>query len=470
MLGILRAGAAYLPIDQDTPGPRAQVMLAESGAVLMIDEAAPTGPAQTGSAPTRPRPAAAPRSAPAYVIFTSGSTGTPKGVVVSRAALSDHIETIVAAYQMTSDDRMLQIASPAFDLAAEEFFPAWAAGAAVVLAPDRLPDTVADFAAFLARTGVTIVNMAAAYWHQWVMELTRLPLPPRLRLASVGAEPLWRAETREWLRHACPVRFLNAYGVTEATITTTLYEAAEPLPGTDMLPIGRPLPGLRVHLLDEHAEPVPPGVIGELYIGGTGVATGYALAGRRPPRSGSSRPRAHCGPGPAAAGAAGDRWYRTGDLGDRLSDGSLVLTGRADDQVKIRGHRVEPAEAEAVIASHPDVAAVAVAACAMNGEPALAAYVVTAAASTRSGPTATPPWPATCARPPGSGSTCCPCCPAARSTGWRCPLPPRPARPTRLTPRPPPGPRNGRPTPGGTCSPSRRPAAPTGSSASAATR
>jgi amino acid adenylation domain-containing protein len=393
MLGIIRAGAAYLPVDQDTPAQRARVMLAESKAALLLDETviAAALPGDTSIVAHRPgqqkisaadRPAArhraaaaAPRSAPAYVIFTSGSTGTPKGVLVSRAALSDHVRTIVAAYQMTSDDRMLQIASPAFDLAAEEFFPAWAAGAAVVLAPARLPDTVADFAAFLERTGVTIVNMAAAYWHQWVRELTRLPVPPALRLASVGAEPLWRAETREWLHQAGPVRFFNAYGVTEATITTTLYEAAEPLPGTGMLPIGRPLAGMSVHLLDQRGDPVPPGVIGELYIGGTGVATGYAG------RPAATAERFVPAPGApwAPPGAPGQRWYRTGDLGYWLGDGSLVLTGRADDQVKIRGHRVEPAEIEAVIAGHPEVAGVAVTARTDTGEPVLAAYVVTTA-------------------------------------------------------------------------------------------
>ncbi|MGD0603556.1 MAG: amino acid adenylation domain-containing protein [Streptosporangiaceae bacterium] len=369
MLGILRSGASYLPIDQDSPAQRVRTVLAESRAALFLDDGllddgqldqVPPGRALT-------QPAAWPRSAPAYMIFTSGSTGTPKGVLVSRGALADHIQTIVAAYAMTSEDRMLQIASPAFDLAAEEFFPAWAAGAAVVLAPGQLPGTVADFAAFLTRSGVTMVNMAAAYWHQWVAELTRLALPPQLRLASVGAEPIWRAETRQWLRHADRVRFFNAYGVTEATITTTLYEAAEPLPGTKMLPIGRPLPGMSVHLLDRHGDPVPAGVIGELYIGGTGVAIGYA--GR--PAATAERFV------PAALGAPGARWYRTGDLGYWLGDGSLVLTGRADNQVKIRGHRVEPAEVEAVIAGHPAVTAVAVSAYADQGEPALAAYVVT---------------------------------------------------------------------------------------------
>ncbi|HEY2443582.1 MAG TPA: amino acid adenylation domain-containing protein, partial [Streptosporangiaceae bacterium] len=397
MLGILRCGATYLPIDQDTPPQRVETVLAESRAVLLLDEPAIQSATTLTSTGCRPEAAALPAcwvpSAPAYMIFTSGSTGTPKGVLVSRGALGDHIQTIVAAYRMTADDRMLQIASPAFDLAAEEFFPAWAVGGAVVLAPDRLPDTVADFAAFLAKTGVTVVNMAAAYWHQWVMELTRLPLPPRLRLASIGAEPIWRTETGEWLEHAGPVQLFNAYGVTEATITTTLFEAVAPLPGTEMLPIGRPLAGMSVYLLDGTGAPVPPGVIGELYIGGIGVAIGYAgrpaaTAERfvpapawaaAPPFGPEARPTAppsEPGPHPTAEGT---RWYRTGDLGYWLADGSLVLTGRADDQVKIRGHRVEPAEVEALIAGHPAVTAVAVAAYTDNAEPALAAYLVTEA-------------------------------------------------------------------------------------------
>ena len=369
MLGVLRAGAAYLPIDASTPPQRTRVILAEAQPRVVLDEATVHSGYSSANAGT---PQVPPRSAPAYVIFTSGSTGTPKGVVVSRAALSDHIGTIVAAYQMTGEDRMLQIASPAFDLAAEEFFPAWAVGAAVVLAPARLPDTVADFADFLTRTGVTMVNMAAAYWHKWVMELVRLPVPPKLRLASIGAEAIWRAETEQWLRHARHTRFFNAYGVTEATITTTLYEAVEPLPDTAMLPIGRPLPGMSVRLLDRRGDPVPPGVIGDLHIGGTGVATGYV---GRPAATAERFVPAPIAPG--TPGEPGSRWYRTGDLGYWLADGSLVLTGRADDQVKIRGHRVEPAEIEAVIASHPKVAAAALATRGDGADVSLVAYVVT---------------------------------------------------------------------------------------------
>jgi amino acid adenylation domain-containing protein len=371
MLAVLRTGAAYLPIDASTPDARVEALLAQARPRVLLDETTvPEAMSSRSLQPVEPRPPARPpRSAPAYLIFTSGSTGTPKGVLVSRGALSDHTRTIVAAYRMTAADRMLQIASPAFDLAAEEFFPAWVTGAAVVLAPARLPDTVADFAAFLTATEVSMVNMAAAYWHKWVMELVRLPLPPKLRLASIGAEPIWREETGEWLRHADHTQLFNAYGVTEATITTTLFEAAEPLPGTAMLPIGRPLPGMSVRLLDRHGDPVPPGVIGELHIGGTGVATGYL--GR--PAATAERFV------PAPDGAPGSRHYRTGDLGYWLADGSLVLTGRSDDQVKIRGHRVEPAEVEAVIAGHPEVDAVAVAVHGTGGDLALVAYVVTSA-------------------------------------------------------------------------------------------
>ncbi|MEV0460842.1 amino acid adenylation domain-containing protein [Catellatospora methionotrophica] len=365
VLGVLRCGAAYLPLDPFAPAARAADLAARAGAVLRLDSgdvaAALDG---AGAAPAVVAPAPPSAAANAYTVFTSGSTGEPKAVVVGHAALGAHAAAIIAEYGLDAADRVLQFTNPAFDVAAEELFPTWAAGATVVCAPDRLPGTVEQFCELLSRTGVSVVNLPAAYWHLWVEELSRTRLPQRLRLLVVGNEPVWTEQLRQWREHVGDrVQLRNAYGTTETTITTTVYRPGDDLPTTEMLPIGTPLPGMRARLLDRRLRPVPDGVVGELYVGGTGVAVGYL--------GDPARTAASFGPDPQVTGG---RLYRTGDLAYRLPDGALVLTGRADEQVQIRGHRVEPAEVEAAVAGHPAVAQVAV--LAHGGTPQQPPYLI----------------------------------------------------------------------------------------------
>ncbi|HEX5119700.1 MAG TPA: amino acid adenylation domain-containing protein [Pseudonocardiaceae bacterium] len=357
VLAVLRCGAAYLPLDPGSPPARARELAERAGAGLVLD--AELVRAARTTVPIGELPAIHPAQ-PAYVIYTSGSTGTPKGVVVPHRALAAHARAIVGEYALTTKDRVLQFANPAFDVAAEELFPTWAAGATVVLRAPDTADTVRAFTGHLVASGVTVANVPAAFWAVWTAESTAIP--PALRLVVVGNEPVWPAQARAW--RPTGVRLRNAFGTTETTITTTLYRVPAELPDTDMVPIGTALPGMAAHILDRHLEPVPPGVIGDLFVGGTGVAHGY----HRDPAQTAERFL------PDPFGPPGARLYRTGDLGYRHDD-AIVLVGRGDQQVQILGHRVEPAEVEAAISADPEVTAVAVLAV-PDRQPRLVAYVV----------------------------------------------------------------------------------------------
>ncbi|WP_460625045.1 amino acid adenylation domain-containing protein, partial [Kitasatospora kifunensis] len=361
LLAILTAGAGYVPLDPELP-PARRAALAQAAALSVIlgpadvdlGEADPADvdlseAASKASASKVEPPAAGSPDHPAYVVFTSGSTGTPKGVIVAQGALARHSRLIGERYQLTAADRVLLFSQPSFDVAAEEVFATLAAGATVVVHPPGRTDTIEEFRDLLEREGVTVANLPAAYWHTWQREAADAPVPERLRLLVVGNEKVWTAAVAAWRsRTGSRVRLLNAYGITETTITSTLYQPPEQLPATEALPVGRPIPGTTVCLLDAHGEPVPPGVPGEVQLAGSGVALGYLgeaarTADRFRPDPQATRP--------------GARRYRTGDLGRWLADGVLALDGRADEQVKIRGHRVEPGEVEAALCAHPAIAA-----------------------------------------------------------------------------------------------------------------
>ncbi len=388
LLAVLKVGAAYLPLDPAQPAERLDGMLADSGAAVVLvrgDLATrhPAGPPivsvtendeELGAAPAT-GPVDAPDPGPedlAYVIFTSGSTGRPKGVLVPHGALAHHATATRALYGLAPDDRVLQFASPAFDVAAEEIFTTLASGAALVLRPDPPPESAAAFARFLERRRVTVVNLPASFWHAWVDELERdgeARVPACLRLVIAGSERVLAGRLAAWRRQVgSRVRWLNAYGPTEATITATVHEPRTQVRegnGPATVPIGRPLAGVRAAVLDAGLRPVPDGSAGELCLGGPTLACGYlgqpALTAERFV--------------PDPAGGPGARLYRTGDRVRRRGDGVLEFLGRFDDQVKIRGFRIEPGEVEAALERHPGVArAVVVAYQVAPGDDRLIAY------------------------------------------------------------------------------------------------
>ncbi len=353
MLAVLQAGAAYLPLDPAYPQERRDFMVADSGATIFPPlPGGSEGPGEAGFV-------VAAESA-VYVIYTSGSTGRPKGVVVPHRAIASFVRAARETYGLGPGDRVLQFASISFDTSAEEIWPALASGATLVLRPDDMAASIPHFLRELERLGITCLDLPTAFWHELVagMEAEDLELPRSLRLVILGGEEALADRFALWHRRVGPaVRLVNTYGPTETTIVATRRELSGLDPGSTV-PIGRPIPGARAYVLDRFLTPVPPGVRGELWIGGAGLAQGYLgrpdlTAERFVPdpfgdRTDPSDPTDR-------SDQFGGRLYRTGDLAVLKPDGDLVFAGRADRQLKIRGYRIEPGEIEAALRLHPAV-------------------------------------------------------------------------------------------------------------------
>ncbi|MEU2060469.1 non-ribosomal peptide synthase/polyketide synthase [Streptomyces sp. NPDC013455] len=364
-LAVAKAGGAFLPVDPDYPQARREFMIRDAGAHLVLADPAEVWSADgPETAPTdADRTAPLTPAHPAYVIYTSGSTGTPKGVVVTHRGLASFAAAAAAQYAAGPGDRVLQFASPSFDASVLELCVSLLSGAALVtgeegpLVGERLAEVLAE-----RRVSHTLIPPAAL---ATVPPGTAAVLPD-LRTLIVGAEACPADLVDTW---APGRRMINSYGPTEATVVATW---TGPLtPGTGAPSIGRPAGGTRVHVLDAALRPVPPGVTGELYLAGPGLARGYLG------RPGLTAQRFV----PDPFGAPGERMYRTGDLVRWTADGRLRFAGRADDQVKLRGFRIEPGEIESALRRSPLVrdAVVAVRAQDAPGAPdRLVAYVVPA--------------------------------------------------------------------------------------------
>ncbi|MER5763464.1 amino acid adenylation domain-containing protein [Streptomyces sp. NPDC002082] len=390
LMAIWKAGAGYLPLDPAHPAERRRLMLGEADAALLLTggerpdlgvpvlgvavSGAPMAPAPIPGAPMPGIPvpavggpdtgAALPGTDPgglAYVLYTSGSTGVPKGVAVEHAALAERVRWMAGpeGYRLRPGDRIVQFASIGFDTHAEELWPALTAGACVVLLPGggrMLPDLLRSEAG----RSVTVLDLPTAYWEELVSLGDQAPWPPALRLVVLGGSEARAATLARWReRHGDTVRLVNTYGPTEATVIVTagdlgggpVGQAGGGPAGEQRPPLGRPLPGVRLYLLDERGSLLPAGSEGELHIGGHGLARGYPA---RPELTAEAFL-----PDPFA-GVPDGRMYRTGDRARWRADGQLEFLGRADGQVKIRGYRIEPAEIEAALTAHPAVARAAV--------------------------------------------------------------------------------------------------------------
>ncbi|HSE18129.1 MAG TPA: amino acid adenylation domain-containing protein [Pyrinomonadaceae bacterium] len=377
LLAILKAGAAYLPLDPSLPRERIAFMLedAKPAVILTPEELSATDYTDQshGSDPDLIR-RFDPRH-PCYVIYTSGSTGRPKGVAISHRSLVNHSLAVSAAYGLTTDDRVLQFASISFDVAAEEIFSALLSGASIFLPSEKVIDSL-GLLRLIEDEKLSVLNLPAPLWHSWVRELaaTGGSVPPGLRLLVVGSEKVSLEAFEAWRRCAPGARLINAYGTSETTITSTLYEPEANAPAAGVgasLPIGRPIANTQVYILDHHLQPVPTGLPGELYIGGTGVARGYLM------RPGLTAERFIPDPFSLEAGA---RMYRTGDRARFLTKkdlgGDIEFLGRADQQLKVRGYRIEPGEIESALKRHPAVEeALVLAREDATGEEQLVAYV-----------------------------------------------------------------------------------------------
>ena len=392
LLGVLDAGGAYVPLDPGHPAERLAWMLADAAAPVLLVPAG-QAPAWAGSTRTvmldaipatdfappvarldpQPDPRSDPRGA-AYVIYTSGSTGWPKGVVVEHRSLAAYTRDATAAYTIGPRDRVLQFASLGFDTSAEEIWPALTSGATLVLRDPEMIASVPRFVFALDGLAITVLNLPTAYWHELAEGLDEAPLPATLRRVILGGEAARAAMLRGWRLSAAGsenhVALVNTYGPTEATIVTTRWEILEL--ATD-IPIGKPIAGSRVYVVDRRSQLVPHGVAGELWIGGTGLARGYL--GRPDVTAAAFVPDAFGGVG----GESGARLYRSGDLVRFRDGGVLEFLGRIDHQMKVRGFRVEPGEIESALLAHPEVrcAAVVLRDDAPGG-PGLVAYLVPA--------------------------------------------------------------------------------------------
>ncbi|MGP2999835.1 non-ribosomal peptide synthetase, partial [Serratia nevei] len=349
-LAILKAGAAYVPLDPHLPVARQAWIIGDSGASLILcdrdldreiaGEIACLRIDRLRQNPTHDPAVPRAGDAPAYIMYTSGSTGTPKGVMVThQGILRLAINNRFASFER--GDRFAFAANPAFDASTLEMWGALLNGASLaIIAPEVLTEAEA-LAAALVRQGINVLFLTTSLFNQYVHSIAATLA--QLKYLLSGGEAADPHAFARMLKEAGPVRLINGYGPTECTVfaTTATIERVDPW---QRLPIGRPIGNTRIYLLDEHGQPVPLGATGEIYIAGPGVALGYLN------RAELTAERFLADPF-----NPGERMYRTGDLARYLPDGNIDYLGRNDRQVKIRGFRIECGEIEARVAGHPAV-------------------------------------------------------------------------------------------------------------------
>ena len=376
-LAVMKAGGAYLPIDPNYPRERISFILADSRAPVVLSDStvADTLPEGVwrlfllddanlaGNCPRAVEPAEISPDQLAYVIYTSGSTGTPKGVEITHANLLNLVFWHQKAFAVTTDDRAAQFASFGFDAAVWELWPHLTAGASVIFTSDELrnlPELLRDW---LIDQEITIAFVPTALAERLIT--LEWPMTTKLRLLLTGADTL-----HHYPRPGLPFALINNYGPTETTVVASSGSVAPHTAGEarQRPPIGRPIDGAEIHILDESLNPVLPGEIGELCIGGAGVGRGYVNSPELTAKKFVRVPFISSG---------GGRLYRTGDRARWLPDGQIEFVGRIDSLIKIQGYRVEPNEIVGVLNSHPAILASAVIARQDGMEnPRLVAYIV----------------------------------------------------------------------------------------------
>ncbi len=348
VLGVLNAGAGYVPLDPSLPMERLSFMVADTAVRLVVadqpslDLLAALGipvhclDADWDRLPTGARPAEVDPTDVAYVIYTSGSTGRPKGVVIEHRHAVNFASSMIRHWQVGSSDRVLHYASPNFDVSMLDIFVALLAGAGAVLVDQETRLSPPRLTELMRQAAVTLACLPPA-----VLSLLDADQLPSFRVMIAGGEKLSSVLAKAWLRPG--LRLINAYGPTETTVVSTWADIdGSVLPP----PIGRPISNCQNYVLDSYLNPVPVGVVGELHIGGAGVGRGYL---NRPELTAE---RYIADP---FSGVEGARLYKSGDLVKRLPDGRISCLGRADGQVKLHGQRIELGEVERAVLSHPGV-------------------------------------------------------------------------------------------------------------------
>ncbi|MGA9767772.1 MAG: amino acid adenylation domain-containing protein, partial [Blastocatellia bacterium] len=397
LLGILKSGGVYVPLDPQYPDKRLAFMIHDSKVrVLLADQQVATRLPATAlpgeiiclnsdwnaiahESDLNPHNLAEPDNL-AYVIYTSGSTGTPKGVGLSHRAAVNHFSVFNDEYELCSSDVVLQLASFSFDISLEQILPALFTGASVVLRGNEVL-TASDFIQNISESGITVLDLATAYWHQLIKDCAaneeKIP-DNNLRLVMVGGDTMLPEPVRLWQKSRLDSsRLINSYGPTEAAITSTVFDVPHGFcqdATPRRIPIGKPLHNRFLYILDSRGNLAPVGVVGELHIGGSLIAREYL---NRPDLT-AERFIPDC-----FSDLPGARLYKTGDLTRYLADGNIEFLGRIDHQVKIRGFRIELGEVEAVLDQHRSVRECVVRAREDKiGDKRLVAYIVAAEGET----------------------------------------------------------------------------------------
>ena len=386
ILGVLKTGAAYVPLDPTYPRDRIGFMIKDTAARVVITQSHlarnidgdaelicldQDWPAIANENDANRMVAAFP-SQVALVLYTSGSTGNPKGVMLEHRSLVNFATVARATYGIQATDRVLQFGSLSFDLSVEEMLIALTSGACLVLRTAEMISSAEDFLAQCEEWKLSVLDLPTVYWHELTDALSKqqLTLPPSVRLVIIGGEKASSDRVVAWNRIVGDkVRLLNTYGPTETTIAVTLCDLCKfaPTELENISPIGRPYPNANVFVLDAKLRPVPIGIPGELHIGGPGVARGYL---NRPDLTAQKFIADPFSNDPSA------RLYKTGDVVRYHKDGNIEFLGRSDSQIKIRGFRVELEEIERVIRSHEAIENCVVIATEGDNK-RLVAYVIT---------------------------------------------------------------------------------------------
>ncbi|KMW72304.1 hypothetical protein TI10_15140 [Photorhabdus luminescens subsp. luminescens] len=378
-LAILKAGAVYIPIDPGVPDERKNWLINDCLAKLLLTSAEADIPADLDIPLIRLSDETdvskekeegfnldllCASTAPAYIMYTSGSTGTPKGVIVPHRAV---VRLVInnGYVEIEPNDRVAFAANPAFDASTFEVWASLLNGGALVVIDHTTLLTPQEFVQALDSYQINILWLSVGLFNRLAAELS--PVLPQMKNLIVGGDILDPHVITQVLRNNPPQQLLNAYGPTEGTTFTTTYRIDALAAGTTNIPIGRPIANTRVYLLDEQGQPVPLGSIGEIYVGGDGVACGYL---NRPELTAE---RFVVDPFSNVSDA---RMYRTGDLARYLPDGNLEFLGRNDQQVKIRGFRIEPGEIEARLVEYSAVREAVVLALGEGQNKQLVAYVL----------------------------------------------------------------------------------------------
>jgi len=383
-LGILRSGAAYVPMDAAYPRERLAFMLSDARPVALITnqhllKQLPAGEWRTIRADvdlpkievdlSAPVPCPATAEDLAYVIYTSGSTGRPKGVEITHKNLLNLVLWHQKEFEVRPQDRASQIASQGFDAAVWELWPYLTVGASVHLANETTRSDSVELRDWLLRQNITIAFVPTPLAER--MLKLKWPLQTSLRTLLTGADTL-----HTYPPPNLPFRVVNNYGPTECTVVATTCTVPANSHSTNLPPIGRPISNVTIFILDEQLRTVPVGTTGEIYIGGAGVGRGYLNSPHLTAAKFVTNP---------FATKADDRLYRTGDLARYLPDGQIAFQGRIDDQIKIRGYRIEPSEIVATLNEHPSVQeSVVVTSETQWDDKYLVAYIVPASTATLS--------------------------------------------------------------------------------------